>query len=67
MTESKSAGVTEDASYHTGYEPGNMGMAWYKKNFSEELRQLGSKIKKSVEAGYRLPVSESEGNSKMGQ
>lgn len=67
MTENKNAGVTEDTSYHTGNEPGNMGMAWYKKDFSEELRQLGAKIKRSVESGYRLPNTETEGNLKMNQ
>lgn len=64
MTENRDAGVTEDTSYHTGNEPGNMGMAWYKKDFSEELKQLGTKIKKSVESGYRLPATENRGDSK---
>lgn len=59
---SANAGVTEDTSYHTGDEPGNLGMAWYKDNFDDELKKMGSKIKRTVEAGYRVPDLRQEDN-----
>lgn len=59
---SQEAGVTQDTSYHTGEETGNLGMAWYKEDFSEELKKMGSKIKKTVEQGYRLPSLVPEDN-----
>lgn len=59
---SDNSGVTEDTSYHTGEEPGNLGMAWYKDNFDDELKKMGSKIKRTVEHGYRVPDSRPEDN-----
>lgn len=65
MSSGQEAGVTQDTSYHTGEETGNLGMAWYKENFSEELKKMGSKIKKTVEHGYRLPVQTPEDNAAL--
>lgn len=59
---SDNSGVTEDTSYHTGEEPGNLGMAWYKDNFDDELKKMGSKIKRTVEHGYRVPDLRPEDN-----
>lgn len=37
-------------------------MAWYKDNFDDELKKMGSKIKRTVEHGYRVPDLRPEDN-----
>lgn len=50
-------GITENYSYHTEEDSGNLGLAWYSKDsFRTILTSIADRTNSSIKKGYKLPV-----------